>query len=78
MNTRHFKVLLEQDETEGVWVTQVPALDHISTYGASREQALANTREAILGYLEAAAKEGLAVPESEPTAELVDVEVAIA
>ena len=78
MNTRHFKVLLERDEAEGVWVTQVPALDHISTYGATREQALANTREAIIGYLKAAAMEGLPVPDGVPAAELVDLEVAIA
>jgi predicted RNase H-like HicB family nuclease len=46
-----------------VWVTYVPALNCLSTYGEIREQALANTREAILGYLEAAAKEGILVPE---------------
>ncbi len=78
MNIRRFKVLLEWDEAEGVWVTHVPVLDHISTYGETREQTLANTREAILGFLEAAAKEGLPVPQGEPIAELGEVEVAIA
>jgi hypothetical protein len=36
------------------------------------------TREAILGYLEAAAKEGMPVPEEQPRTELVDLEVKIA
>ena len=50
---QQFQVLLEWDADDGVWVTYVPALDHLSTYGDTREEALAHTREAILGYLEA-------------------------
>jgi len=52
---RQFQVIVEYDQTEKAWVTFVPALDHLSTFGQSREEALASTREAILGYLEAAA-----------------------
>jgi predicted RNase H-like HicB family nuclease len=40
-------------------VTHVPALDYLSTYGDTREAALESTREAIIGYLEAAAKDGI-------------------
>ena len=47
-----------------MWVTYVPALDFLSTYGDTKEEAIENTREAILGYVEAAAKEGLPVPMS--------------
>ena len=32
----------------------VPTLNELSTFGGTREEALTNTREAILGYLEAA------------------------
>jgi predicted RNase H-like HicB family nuclease len=78
MPTRRFKVLLERDREARAWVTYVPALGHLSTFGRTREKALENTREAILGYLEAAAKEGLVVPEGEPEAEIVDLEIAIA
>ena len=57
MANRSFQVVLEWDSGDKVWVTYVPALDFLSTFGETREEALANTREAILGYLEAAAKE---------------------
>lgn len=54
--SRHFKVLLEWDAEDGVWVPYVHSLNDLSTWGKTREEALANTTEAILGYLEAAAK----------------------
>lgn len=77
MKTRRFKVLVEYDAAEKVWVTYVPSLNYLSTFGESREEALENTREAILGYLEAAAKEGIPAPSDYQT-EVVDVEVRIA
>jgi predicted RNase H-like HicB family nuclease len=48
--TRHFQVLLEWDPEDKVWVTYVPHLDFLSTFGDTREEALDHTREAILGY----------------------------
>ncbi len=33
MTTRRFRVLVEYDPEDKVWVTYVPALDHLSTYG---------------------------------------------
>ena len=51
MVARRFKVLIEWDPEDQVWVTYVPVLDHLSTYGETREEALENTREAIIGYL---------------------------
>ncbi|HEX9735875.1 MAG TPA: type II toxin-antitoxin system HicB family antitoxin [Thermoanaerobaculia bacterium] len=75
--TQHFQVLLEWDPEDSVWVSHVPALNALSTFGDTREEALANTREAIQGYVEAAAKEGIALP-SERQVELLDLEVAVA
>ena len=72
---RRFKVLLEWDAEDRVWVTHVPALGDLSTYGDTKDEALEATREAITGYLEAAAKEGLPVP-SPDTGDVVEVEVA--
>jgi predicted RNase H-like HicB family nuclease len=72
--TEHFHVLLEWDPEAGVWVTYVPTLNGLSTFGKTREEALAETREAILGYLEAAKKEGIPLPH--PT-ELVELQVAV-
>jgi predicted RNase H-like HicB family nuclease len=77
VTTRHFAVLLEWDQDDRVWVSYVPALNHLSTYGTTREEALARTKEAITGYLEAADKENIRVPESEPETELVQLEIAV-
>jgi predicted RNase H-like HicB family nuclease len=60
--TRRFTIVLEQDRDAGVWVTYVPALGQMSTWGETRAEAIANTREAIVGYLEAAAREGIDAP----------------
>ncbi len=73
--TRRFRVLLEWDPAARLWVTFVPGLDSLSTYGETREEALEQTREAILGYLEAAELEGLDVP-VEIEAEVVELKVA--
>lgn len=56
---KRFKVLMEWDPTDRVWITYVPSLGHLSTCGATREAAMNATREAIAGYFEAAAKEGI-------------------
>lgn len=73
---RHYQVLLEWDPDENVWVTYVPALNHLSTYGETREEALDHTREAIQGYLEAAEHEGIPIPVDHQI-ELVDLDVAV-
>ncbi len=78
MTTRQFQVVLEWDSVDKVWVTYVPLLNYLSTYGETREEALANTQEAILGYIEAAGKEGIPVPPDDNKAELVQVQVAVA
>ena len=76
--SRRFKVLIEYDAEEAVWVTYVPALNHISTYGETREEALAQTEDMILGYLETAAEKGISVPPDDFDVQLVDLEVAVA
>jgi predicted RNase H-like HicB family nuclease len=43
--------LIEQDE-DGFFVAEVPALPGCISQGDTREEALANIREAIAGYLE--------------------------
>ena len=58
-------------------MTYVPALDLLSTFGPTKEEALEKTSEAILGYIEAAAKGGLPVPDSPVDAELVSVEISV-
>lgn len=77
MGARSFQVVLEWDPGSRTCVTYVPVLDFLSTYEETREEALENTREAILGYLEAAKKEGLSIPANDIKAELVSVEIAV-
>jgi predicted RNase H-like HicB family nuclease len=76
MTTRRFQVFVEWDPRADAWVTLVPSLGSLSTHGETREEALDQTREAILGYFEAAAKEGLPVPEADVEPEIVELEVA--
>jgi predicted RNase H-like HicB family nuclease len=76
MAARRFQVEIEWDRDDEVWVTYVPALGHLSTYGDTREEALAQTREAVLGYLEAASKEGLPLPDEQHQVDIVEIEVA--
>lgn len=69
MRKRTFHTILEWDPDEQVWTTEVPALG-IADWGETREEALANTREAIIGYFEAEAREGRVTEE-------IDLEVAV-
>ncbi|MBF0495333.1 MAG: type II toxin-antitoxin system HicB family antitoxin [Deltaproteobacteria bacterium] len=71
MARHHFKVLLEFDKTDNLWVTYVPGLNYLSTFGETREEALQNTREAIAGYFEAAEKEGMPIDVTSSEPELV-------
>lgn len=45
-----YRVLIDQDE-DGFFVAEVPALPGCISQGATRDEALANIREAIAGYL---------------------------
>lgn len=78
MTIQQFSVIVEWDAEDEVWVTHVPSLNHLSTYGETRQAALDNTREAILGYLEAAGKTGIPVPRSGgPEPSIVELEVTL-
>ncbi len=46
-----YRVLIEQDE-DGVFVAQCPALPGCVSQGETRDEVVANIRDAILGYLE--------------------------
>jgi predicted RNase H-like HicB family nuclease len=53
------KINLEWDTKDQVWVSSIPVLGNLSTYGETLEEVIAQTREAILGYLETAAEQRL-------------------
>lgn len=68
-----YRVLIEQDE-DGVFVAEVPSLPGCISQGQSREEAVANIREAIAGYLESLEAHGEPVPPP-ISEELVEVQV---
>ncbi len=51
MSVMKYRVLIEQDE-DGMFVAEVPALPGCISQGRTREEAIRNIQEAITGYLE--------------------------
>jgi predicted RNase H-like HicB family nuclease len=66
-----YRVLIQPDE-DGVFVAEVPALPGCISQGATRDEAVANVREAIAGYLESLEAHGEPIPPS-ITEEIVEV-----
>jgi predicted RNase H-like HicB family nuclease len=58
-----YRVLIEQDE-DGVYVAEVPALPGCISQGATRSEAVSNIKEAIQAYLESLHAHGEPVPPS--------------
>ncbi|MGH7814089.1 MAG: type II toxin-antitoxin system HicB family antitoxin [Candidatus Binataceae bacterium] len=56
-----FRVVLQQDEA-GVFVAEVPSLPGCLSQGATRQDALDNVREAIVGYLESLKQHNEPIP----------------
>ena len=56
-----FRVIIESDE-DGVFVAHCPALPGCLSQGDSREEAQANIKEAIIGYLASLKKHGEPMP----------------
>ncbi|MEO0070624.1 MAG: type II toxin-antitoxin system HicB family antitoxin [candidate division WOR-3 bacterium] len=68
-----YRVIIEQDE-DGIFVAQCPTLPGCVSQGKTREQALANIKDAIQGYLASLVKHNEPVPP--PISEEV-IEVAV-
>ena len=58
-----YRVVIEQDE-DGVFVVECPALPGCISQGSSRQEAVDNIKDAIAGYLESLRKHGEPVPPS--------------
>lgn len=58
-----YRVLIEQDE-DGVYVGEVPALPGCISQGATRAELLENIKEAIAGYIESLEAHGDPIPPS--------------
>jgi predicted RNase H-like HicB family nuclease len=66
-----YRVLIEQDE-DGVYVAEVPALPGCVSQGQTRAEAIDNIKEAIAGYVESLEAHGEPLPPS-ITEEVVEV-----
>ena len=66
-----YRVLIEQDE-DGVYVAEVPALPGCISQGKTRSEAIDNIKEAISGYLESLKAHDEPVPPS-ITEEVVEI-----
>ena len=58
-----FRVVIDQDE-DGVFVAEVPALPGCVTQGTTRREAVANAQEAIASYLESLSERDEPIPAS--------------
>ena len=69
MNIAMTYTIVHEASPEGGYTVRVPALPGCITEGRTREEALENAREAIIGFIEALQKAGEPVPEeTEPIA----------
>lgn len=66
-----FITTLQRDE-DGVWVVECPSIPGCVSQGDTRDEALANIREAIAAFLEVRAERGLPL-----TIETQQIEVAV-
>ncbi|MEX2287768.1 MAG: type II toxin-antitoxin system HicB family antitoxin [Planctomycetaceae bacterium] len=58
-----YRVLIEQDE-DGAYVAEVPALPGCISQGRTRAEAIDNIKEAIAVYVESLQEHGEAIPPS--------------
>jgi antitoxin HicB len=72
-----YSVLLLPDVEAGGYTVEVPSLPGVVTEGDTREEALANAREAISLFLEDMVADGEAIPEERAPPEIAEVEVSI-
>ena len=59
-----YRILIEQDE-DGTFIVECPALPGCISQGATREEALANIQDAIKGYIESLKKHNELIPEAD-------------
>ena len=56
-----FKILIKQDE-DGVFVSKIPQLPGCISQGDTREDAITNISDAVLGYMDSLKKHGESIP----------------
>jgi predicted RNase H-like HicB family nuclease len=69
-----YSVVLRRDE-EGNWLADVPSLPGCHTWGRSKDEAIANAKEAIEGCIESLEATGDPVPAEDQPVEIAVVSV---
>jgi predicted RNase H-like HicB family nuclease len=75
MGTHEYTIILEPDPEDGGFTVLVPALPGCITEGDTREEALANAKEAILLHLESMLADGEPIPPDVSDLEVLKVAV---
>ena len=73
MSNIKFRVLIEQDE-DGIFVAEVPALPGCISQGSTRKEALVNAQEAMELYIEGLEAHGDPIPPA-ITEEIIEIEI---
>ena len=68
-----YRILIKQEE-EGMFIAECPALPGCVSQGKTRNEALANIRDAIKGYIESLKKHNEPIPPSVEE-EIVEIEI---
>jgi predicted RNase H-like HicB family nuclease len=63
MSDPHYHINLFWSDVDDCWIADVPDLRFCTTHGDTPEEAVANVREAIEGWLEVARDKGFEIPE---------------
>ncbi|MEX2317955.1 MAG: type II toxin-antitoxin system HicB family antitoxin [Pirellulales bacterium] len=56
------QIIVYRDDEDGGWVTEVPSLPGCISQGETREEALANARDAIETWIDGATCCGMEIP----------------
>jgi antitoxin HicB len=72
---REFTIILDPDTKDGGYTVTVPALPGCITEGDTREEAIANAKEAIELYIESLLADGEPIPNDLPDVEVLKVAV---
>jgi predicted RNase H-like HicB family nuclease len=75
MGTHKYTIILEPDPEDGGFTVLVPALPGCITEGDTREEAIANAKEAILLHLESMLADGEPIPPDVSDLEVLKVAV---
>ncbi len=73
---RKYTIILEPDTEEGGYTVTIPTLPGCITQGETVEECVERAKEAITGYIESLAAEGMTIPEETERPQMITINVA--